>query len=132
MGAMQLRIVTPAAPCLSHTVSRLVAEAPGGYFGILPHHADFVTALAPGILVFEAEDSEHFVAVNSGTLVKCGADVLVAVRGAIEGHDLALLRNRVVTEFRRQDEDERSARSALARLEASIVQRFRELEKFRP
>ena len=128
---MQLRIVTPSAPCLDRTVSRLVAEAPGGYFGILPNHSDFVTTLVPGILVFETDDTEHFVAVNSGTLVKCGADVLVAVRGAIEGRDLDRLRNRVVNEFRRQDEDERNARSALARLEANMVQRFRELEKLK-
>jgi F-type H+-transporting ATPase subunit epsilon len=106
-----------------------VAEAPDGYFGMLPHHIDFVTELVPGILVYETDDGkEHFVAVNSGTLVKCAGVVRVAVRAAIAGEDLAELRRRVETEFRRQDEDERQARSALARLEASMVRRFQELE----
>ena len=42
------------------------------------------------VLVFEPDDSgtDRFVAINSGTLVKCGEDVRVAVRGAMEGDDL--------------------------------------------
>jgi F-type H+-transporting ATPase subunit epsilon len=126
---MRLEVITPARICLDLTVRRVVAEAPDGYFGMLPHHIDFVTELVPGILVYETDDGkEHFVAVNSGTLVKCAGVVRVAVRAAIAGEDLAELRRRVETEFRRQDEDERQARSALARLEASMVRRFQELE----
>jgi F-type H+-transporting ATPase subunit epsilon len=60
--------------------------------------------------------------------VKCGPHVRVAVRGAIDGDDLAELRERVEVEFRQQNEDERVARSALARLEASMIRRFRTLE----
>lgn len=127
---MRLEIITPERVCLDRTVARIVAEAPEGHFGILPRHIDFVTELVPGILVYEAAGDgrgEHFVAVNSGTLAKCGAHVSVAVRAAIEGDDLAELRHRVETEFRRQDEEERLARSALARLEATMVRRFRDL-----
>jgi F-type H+-transporting ATPase subunit epsilon len=67
------------------------------------------------------------VAVFAGTLVKCGDTVRVAVRGAVEGDDLGALRRRVEAEFRRHDEDERDARAALARLEASMIRRFRDL-----
>lgn len=128
---MRLKVITPAAVCVDRDVSRIVAEAPNGYFGMLPHHIDFVTQVVPGILLFEPDDggTERFVAINSGTLVKCGDDVRVAVRGAIEGEDLRVLQERVAAEFRRQDEDERSARSALTRLEATMVRRFRDLEK---
>lgn len=128
---MQLRIATSSAISIDCTILRLVAEAPGGYFGILPHHGDFVTRLVPGILVYEPEDSrtERFVAINSGTLVKCGPQIRIAVHGAVDGGDLEFLRHRVTTEFRRHDEQERVARSALARLEAAMVQRFRDLEK---
>src|SRR6056297_1999912 len=125
---MRLEIVTPARRCLDMPVARIVTEAPGGHFGILPRHGDFVTELVPGILVYEPrEGGERFVAIHAGTLVKCGSHVRVAVRSAIESEDLAWLRARVETEFRQQDEDERAARAALARLEASMVQRFREL-----
>lgn len=131
---MRLRIVTPAAVCVDRTVVRLVAEAPGGYFGILPNHLDFVTQLVPGILVYQPDESdeERYVAVNSGTLVKCGGDVTAAVRGAIEGDDLGSLQDRVETEFRAQDEDERVARSALARLEAGMIRRFKDLKRVGP
>ena len=64
---------------------------------------------------------------NSGTLVKCGDEVRVAVRGAVEGDDLGALRARVEAEFREHDEEERDARAALARLEASMIRRFRDL-----
>ncbi|WP_211605543.1 F0F1 ATP synthase subunit epsilon [Jannaschia faecimaris] len=127
---MQLRVITPTAVCFDQKVNRLVAEAPDGFFGILPNHIDFVTQLMPGVLIYEPEDdgADHFLAINSGTLVKCGDDVRGAVRGAIEGDDLNRLRERVDTEFRWQDEDERDARSALTRLEATMVRRFRDLE----
>ncbi len=125
---MRLEIITPERVRLDRQVARIVAEAPDGHFGILPRHVDFISELVPGILVYEADTGgDRFVAVNSGTLAKCGAHVRVAVRAAIEGDDLADLRHRVETEFRRQDEEERLARSALARLEATMVRRFRDL-----
>jgi F-type H+-transporting ATPase subunit epsilon len=125
---MRLEVITPMAVCVDRPVRRIVAEGPGGRFGMWPGHIDFVSALVPGILLFEVEDgTERFVAVNSGTLVKCGDTVRVAVRGAVEGDDLGALRKRVEAEFRKHDEAERDARAALARLEAGMVRRFRDL-----
>jgi F-type H+-transporting ATPase subunit epsilon len=125
---MRLSVVTPMAVCVDRPVRRIVAEAPDGYFGMLPRHVDVVTELAPGVLLYETEEGEErFVAVNSGTLVKCGDEVRVAVRGAVEGDDLSELRARVEADFRERDESERDARAALARLEAGMVRRFRDL-----
>ena len=125
---MRLEVITPMAICVDRPVRRIVAEAPDGHFGMLPGHVDFVSELVPGILLYEtAEGTERFVAVNSGTLVKCGDEVRVAVRGAVEGDDLSELRARVEADFRQRDEDERGARAALARLEASMIRRFRDL-----
>lgn len=126
---MRLEVITPTDVCLDTEVREIVAEAPEGFFGILPNHGDFVTDLVPGILVYMLKDgTERFVALHSGTLVKCGAHVFVAVQNAIEGDDLAWLRGRVEKEFRQQDEDEREARAAMAMLEASMIRRFRDLE----
>jgi len=125
---MQLEVITPMAVCVDRPVRRIVAEGPDGHFGMLPGHVDFVSEVVPGILLYETDEgAERFVAVNSGTLVKCGDEVRVAVRGAVEGDDLAELRKRVEAEFRQHDEKEREARAALARLEASMIRRFREL-----
>lgn len=126
---MELRIITPERVTRHDHVSRIVAEAPDGFFGILPQHMDHVAQLVAGVLVFETGDGvEHFVGVNAGTLVKAGPTVMVAVRDAIMSEDLGHLRERVEVEFRRHTEEEREARSALARLEAHMVRRFRELQ----
>lgn len=126
---MRLEVITPGQVCLDREVRRIVAEGPDGHFGLLPRHGDFVSELVAGILVYEPEEGgERFVALHSGTLVKCGDEVRVAAQSAIDGDDLALLRERVEREFRQQDEGEREARAALARLEASMIHRFRDLE----
>jgi F-type H+-transporting ATPase subunit epsilon len=127
---MRLEVVTPSAHCLDIEARRILAEAPGGHFGILPGHADFVSQLVPGILVCEtAEGDERFVAVAAGTLVKCGDVVRVAVRAASQGDDLARLQATVDREFRAHDEEDKAARAALARLEAGMIRRFRELAR---
>lgn len=126
---MRLEVIVPSQVTLDATVNRIVAEAPDGHFGILPNHGDFVTELVPGILIYESEDGfDRFVALHAGTLVKCGDHVRVAVEKAVEGDDLTWLRERVERDFRQQDDDERAARAALARLEAGMIRRFRDLE----
>jgi F-type H+-transporting ATPase subunit epsilon len=106
-------------------VSRVVAETPAGSFGLLPHRLDCVTALVPGILVYETErQGETYVAVDQGVLLKAGTDVLVSVRRAVAGTDLARLRDAVEREFRSIDEQERSVRSVMAKLETTFLRRY--------
>lgn len=106
-------------------VSRIVAEIPGGSFGILPHRLDCVAALTPGILIYETEaEGEVYVAVDEGALVKTGADVLVSVRRATSGKDLGQLRELVEREFLTLDASEQSDRSAMAKLEAGFLRRL--------
>ena len=106
-------------------VSRIVAEIPGGSFGILPHRLDCVAALTPGILIYETEaEGEVYVAVDEGALVKTGADVLVSVRRATSGKDLGQLRELVEREFLTLDASEQSMRSATAKLEAGFLRRL--------
>jgi F-type H+-transporting ATPase subunit epsilon len=106
-------------------VSRIVAETRDGSFGLLPHRLDCVAALAPGILTYQTEsDGEIFVAVDEGVLVKTGQDVLVSVRRAIEGADLAKLRDTVQKDFLTLDAHERSARTVTAKLAAGFLRRF--------
>ena len=66
-------------------------------------------------------------AVTEGTLVKCAFQVLVSVRDAVLCADLEAVRDTVERRFRHFDEHEKRARSALARLEASVVRQFAEL-----
>lgn len=123
---MNLKILLPYKIYAEKTgVSRIVAESRAGSFGLLPHRLDCVAALAPGILVFETEaDGELCLAVDEGVLVKSGTDVLVSVRNAIGGNDLGKLREAVEQEFLDLDEQEKSVRSVLAKLESGFIRRF--------
>lgn len=127
---MHLKLLLPTQVLVDADVGKVVAEADNGFFCLLPRHVDFVAALVPGILYYTpADGGERLVAVDLGTLVKCGDEVLVSVLNATPGTDLEALQATVAESFRVLDDDERRARSALARLEAGTMRRFFELEK---
>jgi F-type H+-transporting ATPase subunit epsilon len=105
-------------------VTKVVAEAENGSFGILPKHIDFVAALVPGILSFESAGEEEFLATDEGVLVKCASDVMVSTRKAVRSKDLGMLKQTVEREFRTLDERERKTRSILTKLEADFAKKF--------
>jgi len=123
---MNLKVLLPFQIFADKTgVKRIVAETREGSFGLLPQRQDCVTALSPGILVYETvAEGEVYLAVDEGVLVKTGPDVLVSVRRAMTGKDLGQLRQAVEQEFLELDEDERSARSVMAKLETGFLRRF--------
>ncbi len=123
---MTLKVLLPFAVFAERAeVSRIVAETAHGSFGILPHRLDCVAALTPGILVYEiSHEGEVYVAVDEGVLVKTGQNVLVSVRRALSGTDLARLHDLVEQEFLAQDDDERNVRSVMSKLETGLVQRL--------
>ncbi len=108
-------------------VSRIVAETREGSMGVLPHRLDCVAALKPGILIYQIEtQSETYVAVDEGVIVKTGTDVLISVRNAIGGTDLGQLRRAVEREFLNLNEQERNVRSALSKMESNLISRLAE------
>lgn len=126
---MNLKVALPATVLVDEPVRKIVVDAENGSFAILPRHVDFLAALVPGVLTYlDAEGLERFLGIDEATLVKCGDDVLISARNAVEGDDLSTLRHQVTTAFILLDERERSAQSALARLEAGIARRFVELK----
>jgi F-type H+-transporting ATPase subunit epsilon len=125
-ASMNLKVLLPFQIFAEKTgVSRIIAEAREGSFGLLPHRLDCVVALAPGILTYETEsEGEIFVALDEGVLVKTGRDVLVSVRRALGGADLGRLREAVDREFLTLDEHEQSVRSLLAKMEGDLIRRM--------
>ncbi|OPY88012.1 MAG: ATP synthase epsilon chain [Smithella sp. PtaU1.Bin162] len=125
---MNLKILLPSQVLISQPVKKIIAEAGNGSFCILPNHVDFVAALSPGIFSFtSAECREEMLAMDEGTLVKCGSEVLVSTRSAVRGPDLGTLKKTVEENFMSLDEKEKVARAAAAKLEIDIVRRFMEL-----
>ena len=108
-------------------VKRIVAQTLQGSFGILPQRLDCATALEPGILIYETEaEGEVYVAVDRGVLVKAGVDVLVSVRNAIGGTNLAKLHEEVKRQFLSLDEQEKNVRSVLVKMESGLIRRLME------
>lgn len=127
---MHLKILLPTEVLINESVGKVIAEAANGSFCLLPRHIDFVTALVPGILYFHTTNGrENYVAIDEGTLVKCGNQILVSTLNAVPGTELAQLRATVDESFMKLDEQERIARTALARLEAGTIRGFIELEE---
>ena len=86
---MKLKVWLPAQMLLEEEVNRIKAEAENGWFGILPKHVDFVTALVPGVMTFQPRGKpEEYLAIDHGILVKCGPDVSVSTRNAVRGTNL--------------------------------------------
>ncbi|VEP14538.1 Alternate F1F0 ATPase, F1 subunit epsilon [Hyella patelloides LEGE 07179] len=125
---MKLKVLIPTEVLIDREVTKVIAEAENGHFCLLPHHIDFATALAPGILSYTVETEEEiFVAVDEGILVKCDREVLVSTRNAIEGNNLETLQQTVAQQFQILDEKEKLTRSVLAKFEASMMRHFKEL-----
>ena len=127
---MRLKVLLPTEVLLEGEVNKVVAEAQNGTFCLLPAHIDFVTALVPGLLSFEdPQGREVFLAVDEGVLVKKGQDVTVSTRNAVRGPDLGRLRETVEEQFKVLDDREKTARSAMAKIEAGFVRRFLEIQR---
>jgi len=126
---MHLKVLLPTQVLVDEPVGKVTAEGEDGGFCLLPRHVDFVSALVPGLLVFEpTAGGEQFLAIDEGTLVKCGDEVLVSTRRAVRGTDLGQLQQMVDEQFSVLDEREKAARTASAKLEADLVRRFMELK----
>jgi F-type H+-transporting ATPase subunit epsilon len=125
---INLKILLPFQIFAEKTgVSRIVAETRECSFGLLPHRLDCVAALAPGILTYENEpEGEVFVAVDEGVLVKTGLNVVVSVRNAIGGTDLAQLHEAVEKEFLNLTQREQNVRSVMAVMESDLIRRLAE------
>jgi F-type H+-transporting ATPase subunit epsilon len=123
---MNLKILLPFEVFTERTdVLRVVTETQGGSFGLLPHRLDCAAALSPGILIYETDlDGEVYVAVDEGVLVKTGQDVLISVRQALTGTNLAELRELVEQKFLRLNDQEQNVRTVMAKLETGFLRHF--------
>ncbi|MCU0576810.1 MAG: F0F1 ATP synthase subunit epsilon [Desulfobacterota bacterium] len=128
---MDCKILLPSEVFLHRKVDKVLAEGANGSFCLLPRHMDFVSSLVPGLLsITEEGKTPEYFAVDQGLLVKKGDEVLVSTRNVVRIPSLGHLKAVVQEQFKALDDKEKAARTAAARLEASIVRRFMELKKY--
>jgi F-type H+-transporting ATPase subunit epsilon len=127
---MHLKVLVPTEIFADEDgVSRVTAETTDGSFGLLERRVDCAAALVPGILSYQTKQGATvYIAVDEGVLVKTGSEVLVSVRHAVGGEDLARLHTAVKASFLALDQQELSVRNAVAKMEAGLVGRFAEFE----
>jgi len=127
---INLKILLPSQVLMEEKVTKIIAEGAEGYFGLLPGHIDFTTALVPGLLlIFPGKGHEELLAIDQGMLVKRGPDVWISTRNAIRNADLGRAKYLIEEQFKTLDDREKMARSAAAKLEADIIRRFMEMKK---
>lgn len=99
------------------------AEDASGGFGILPGHADLITALTPSVVTWRRLDGrQHWCAVRRGVLsVRDGSKVTVATRQAECSDDLATLEQAVQARLSETQDAERRARVAATRLHTAAI-----------
>lgn len=124
---MRLTVTTPLAIVVdTDDVTHLRAEDETGAFGILPGHADFLTALAISVVSWRnGQDAEHHVAVHGGMLeMRGGSSISVATREAVPGDDLHRLEAEVLVRFHRQLAEEQAARKDAQRLYLAAIRQI--------
>lgn len=129
---MKLRVLDPTEIIVYREVSKIIAEAENGFFCLLPHHIDFVSALVCGILTFvpvPPDMAEEYVAVDEGIMVKCGDDVTVTTSQAFYSKNLATIKQTLEEKFRELDERERNTRAILAKLETDLMRQMLQQRK---
>ena len=80
-----------------------------------------MAALARGIVSFESDTGEEFLAVDGGILVKQASEVRISTRKAVRSKDLHEMKEIIKQEFEVLDEREKKIRSVLAKLEADFA-----------
>lgn len=122
---MKLTIVTPLAIVVEQEIDSLRAEDASGSFGILSHHAPFLTSLTLSILSWRVANAERFCAVRGGVLtVADGGDIEVATREAVVGENLATLDADVLARFQSDAEEEKTEHVENVRLQLNAIRQM--------
>jgi len=124
---MRLTITTPLAIVIEASdIAHLRAEDDTGAFGILPGHADFLTALSVSVASWRDDrGAEHYVAVRGGVLeVRDGNTIAIATPEAVAGDDLHHLEYDVLAKFRCQLIEEQAARTDAQRLYLAAIRQI--------
>jgi F0F1-type ATP synthase epsilon subunit len=87
---IQLTVLTPDRVVLDEAVTSVRFQQPDGWQGILPHHADYITRLVTGAMLYRLPGSEqpHYLVLFGGTLQIRENHILALTAAAEHGVDL--------------------------------------------
>ncbi len=86
-----LRVRTPSSLIIEAPVRSIRAEDRQGWFGILPGRAEIVSVLPVGLILYQDDAGEGYIAIGGGLLHGTGFECRVMVREALTSRDLDTL-----------------------------------------
>lgn len=124
---LKLEIVSPERLLLSTEVDEVVAPGVEGYFGVLPGHTPFLTALRIGELTYKKDGTTDYVTIDRGFLEVLNDKVSVLAESAELGREIDLeeaIRRKLEVEQeleKLRHDDERKFKRAEAELMRELV-----------
>jgi F-type H+-transporting ATPase subunit epsilon len=124
---VKLTIVTPLSVAVEEDgVLSITAEDETGSFGVLPGHADFVTALTISVVSWKRRGNfwRHCAICGGSLSVERGSDVVVTSREAVPGDDLDNLEKMVLARFLSEADAEKSEHVDSTRMQLAAIRQL--------
>lgn len=114
---------------ISNVIS-FIGEDHSGQFGILPHHARMMTCLVYGLAKFQQKDNEvEYLALPGGVLYFIENQLYVSTRHYIRSKDYQTILIAMDKELLAEEEEIKSIKESLHRLDEEILKRLWELKR---
>ncbi len=127
---MRLIVCTPLGEVLNKEISKIKLDFLNGGHTFLPKHVDFASVLKPSIAIYTDETgNKKYIACHNGIAVKKGKSITLSVRQAVLGDTLDELKNTILHEFKKADEQRKELNTAMARLEIGMLRGFKKLKE---
>ncbi len=88
MATIELEVVTPSGPVVSDDVDIVTAPGYGGDFGVLANHANFLSTIKTGELVYKIDGKESYLMVSGGFCEVSNNKITFIVESAESGADI--------------------------------------------
>ena len=88
MAQIHLEVVTPAGQVVSEDVDIVTAPGTSGEFGVLAHHANFLSTIKTGVLSFKKDKLIKYLMVSRGFAEVSDNTITFLVESAEYGYDI--------------------------------------------
>jgi F-type H+-transporting ATPase subunit epsilon len=119
-NALQLEVVTPDKQVVSQAVDYISAPGVEGEFGVLPNHVNLLSALATGVLRFNADGKNRHAFISGGFADVSDNKVTVLAEAAELAEDIDQTRAQAARERAEKRLTEKTDNVDLTRAEASL------------
>lgn len=127
---MNLEILVPDGVVVDVPIRGLRAADTSGLFGLWPNHEDFATLLVPCILSYrDADNREHYAAVDGGVLVLQKGRVSIGTREAVLADRIEEVADVAAAMLTARHEEEHTARAEFAELQAALLRELPRAER---